>query len=224
MKNYYRILGIPYYSTVQEISEAYQNLKKVYRDQTLALYSLIDSDEAQDSLKDVEQAYQILSDPQNRKVFDLQLKSFEPSDQATWIRPMQEGQKEASQNKRFNFEKGNKYSETAHVNKAASINKYSLIYDKNPQMEEEIKISENFEGQFLKKIREYKNINLERMAEVTRISKRNIINIEQEDYKELPAAVYIRGYVSQIAKFLKLDDQKVASSYMARYKAATSEN
>ena len=71
----------------------------------------------------------------------------------------------------------------------------------------------------LKKIREYKNVDINRMAEMTKVSKTYIQKIEQEDVTNLPALVYVRGFVYQYAKCLKLNPDLVATSYLEHLKS-----
>jgi flagellar biosynthesis protein FlhG len=40
--------------------------------------------------------------------------------------------------------------------------------------------------------------------------------IEAEHFAELPALVYTRGFVQQLAKFLKLDATQVSKTYLRR--------
>lgn len=57
------------------------------------------------------------------------------------------------------------------------------------------------------------------MSEATRISRTYLMAVEGNDYKSLPAAVFVRGFVVQMARVLGLDENKVASSYMKMFKA-----
>ena len=70
----------------------------------------------------------------------------------------------------------------------------------------------------LKKVREYKNYSVEKLSETTKVSGYYIQAVESTDPKNLPAPVYVRGYVSQIAKVLGLDEKSVCDSYMKRFK------
>ncbi|HRK01197.1 MAG TPA: helix-turn-helix transcriptional regulator, partial [Oligoflexia bacterium] len=54
-------------------------------------------------------------------------------------------------------------------------------------------------------------------SEFTKISKNYLQAVEDEDYDSLPAAVYTRGFVFQIAKSLKIPHDKASSGYMTRY-------
>jgi hypothetical protein len=74
-----------------------------------------------------------------------------------------------------------------------------------------------WKGLFLRKIRESRKISIEEMAESTKITKSYLTAIEEENFLKLPAAVYLRGFVMQIAKILRLPHEKVATAYMARY-------
>ena len=51
-------------------------------------------------------------------------------------------------------------------------------------------------------------VNLSEIAQETNISRRVLKNIEDENFSELPAEVYIRGFVSSYAKCLSLDHKK----------------
>ena len=81
-----------------------------------------------------------------------------------------------------------------------------------------------FTGESLKMIREYKNVDIRKISELTRISEMNIRYIEEEDYKSLPASVYVRGFVYQYAKCLKLSPDLIATSYANRLKRTREEN
>ena len=56
------------------------------------------------------------------------------------------------------------------------------------------------------------------MAAVTRIKRQYIDDMESERFDALPAEVYMRGYVSEYARYLGLDYAKVASDYMKKNK------
>ena len=82
----------------------------------------------------------------------------------------------------------------------------------------EIDDTQEFTGDFLRKIREYKNLDLDRLSDMTKVSRTYLQGIELEDFGKLPAPVYVRGFVFQVAKSLKLKPEIVANSYLARMK------
>ena len=106
----------------------------------------------------------------------------------------------------------------AKVSKITAQKKFGLEYEEKEEFDKAIAECTDFTGTFLKKIRDYKNVSMERMAEMTRISKTHITALENEDLSKLPADVYVRGYVYQYAKVLKLNPDVVATSYLLHFK------
>ena len=91
-------------------------------------------------------------------------------------------------------------------------------YSINEKFENQIKNQQDWSGDFLKKVREYKNLTLGRVSEITKISAFYVNAIESMDSHNLPALVFVRGYVSQICKVLGVDEKKVCDSYMRLFK------
>ena len=52
----------------------------------------------------------------------------------------------------------------------------------------------------------------------TKISPVYLEAIEADDYGALPALVYVRGFVTEVAKYLKLDVMQVTRTYLKRYR------
>lgn len=83
---------------------------------------------------------------------------------------------------------------------------------------DEIANQTEWRGPFLRRIRELRRCSIDELATQTKISKAYINAIEDEAFEKLPAAVFVRGFIVQIAKFLKLPSDQVAQAYMSRYK------
>jgi len=62
-------------------------------------------------------------------------------------------------------------------------------------------------GETLRSSRERRGITVEQVAQDTRISLRFIEALEDEQFDELPAPVYVRGFLRSYANYLKLDPQ-----------------
>src|SRR5690606_12230676 len=90
-------------------------------------------------------------------------------------------------------------------------------------LEQEIAQEVEWRGSMLRRVRDGRRVSIEEIADFTKITKTYILAIEDENYAKLPAAVYLRGFVTQIAKFLRLPHEKVATAYMARYAQSKSE-
>lgn len=70
-------------------------------------------------------------------------------------------------------------------------------------------------GAFLGKIREERDIQLEDISNRARISISYLKAIEEERFDDLPPPVYIRGFVTEYARYLKIDPGRAVSDFMA---------
>ncbi|MBU0479961.1 MAG: helix-turn-helix domain-containing protein [Proteobacteria bacterium] len=81
-----------------------------------------------------------------------------------------------------------------------------------------------FDGAALKMVREKLRFSLDDVAMSTRVQQKHLLNIENNNYPALPVAVYTRGFVMNYAKFLSLDPEVVAQSYLEKFKKWSEEN
>jgi hypothetical protein len=72
-----------------------------------------------------------------------------------------------------------------------------------------------FNGELLRRVREARGQSLQQVADRTRISSRHLENVEADRYGDLPAAVYLRGILMNLARELGLDPLRVSRSYLA---------
>jgi len=223
-KSFYEVLNLPTSATMDEIKESYARAKSTYSEENPALYGMVSGDERAETLNLVEEAFKILSNPETKKEYDNQISGFKKVDSTKLeqapkkefifeekLNSVNEPTTENNQVKSNNFEKKS-------IKKLIETNKYQLNFDIDETFEKNIRDATQFDGEFLKEIREYKKVSIEKMSEMTRISKTNIKNIEIENTEPLPAMVYVRGFVYQYAKCLKLNPELVASSYMHQLK------
>ncbi|MEZ4410417.1 MAG: helix-turn-helix domain-containing protein, partial [Polyangiales bacterium] len=86
----------------------------------------------------------------------------------------------------------------------------------------EITPETEFTGALLKQMREARGVELKDISARTRIPPHYLRAIEEEEFDALPAAVYTRGFVVEVAKSLRLDVEQVVRSYLRRYRKAVS--
>lgn len=244
LKNYYEVLEIPANARSEEIYHSYQRAKSAYSLDSIALYSLMSPEECRNVLELVEEAYSILSDPTKRKRYDearglnREFNSMNYnalSDRTPPVRSEFPSQKSASVSTNPEFtlnsqstgsdisvnghgHSNNSGVNTTNVNKLVTQKRFALDYVVNADFEKQIEDETEFTGDFLRKIREYKNLDLDRLSDMTKVSRMYLQGIEMEDFGKLPAAVYVRGFVFQYAKCLKLKPEVVANSYVTRMK------
>jgi flagellar biosynthesis protein FlhG len=84
------------------------------------------------------------------------------------------------------------------------------------ELAREINPNTDFNGPLLAKVRESQGITLEEIAQRTKISAGHLRAIECDDFASLPALVYTRGFLQQIAKLLGLDSAQVTRTYLRR--------
>ena len=75
----------------------------------------------------------------------------------------------------------------------------------------------NYDGARLRRERLRRELDLEQIAVVTKVTPSYLSFIEEDQYEALPAPVYVRGFVAAYARCLGLDAEAVAKSYMERY-------
>lgn len=74
-----------------------------------------------------------------------------------------------------------------------------------------------FTGPLLKAVRESKRITLREISDRTKIGTSYLHAVEADRFGALPAVVYLRGFVTEMAKCLDLDAAQVSRTYVRRY-------
>ncbi len=196
-------------STQEELRDAYLRLKSLYSKKSNALYTVISDKERENTLKEIENAYTTLRNEDQREKYDLSIgvkKLEDYSDQNFTMNT-----KVSSENDTF--------GESTDILEIPTVTETSITktQEKN-SFESSIQKEIHWRGSFLKKVREFRDLSIEEISEKTKISKSYLKAIELEDYKNLPASVYLRGFVITLAKHLKLPYNEVCKAYMARYR------
>ncbi len=77
--------------------------------------------------------------------------------------------------------------------------------------------ADDFDGPRLRRSRLRRGMEIEQIATVTKINPTYLRFIEEERFGDLPAPVYVRGFVSAYASCVGLDSRRVSASYMKRF-------
>jgi hypothetical protein len=263
---FYDVLDLKPDATPDEIREAYLRTKSAYSKDSVALYSLISPEETKEMLRRVEEAYEVLSNPEKRKEYDAYygflsldgdfVEQVRPSKKIISIDrvpPMESNHSEEDLlvAPSTDFPARAKAAPAAplapvakaparavapiHIPSAPApareqaypppISPHSNFapkgagpnYASDSTLEQEILQQTEWKGLFLRRVREACRLSIEEMAAITKITKTYLLAIEDENFAKLPAAVYVRGFVTQVAKVLKLPHDKVSAAYMARF-------
>jgi hypothetical protein len=240
--NYYEILEVSADAPSHEIHRAYQRARETYSQDNPALYSMFSAEEARELLRMIEEAFAVLSNTSLRRSYDESMSRGEgapvlepqasvpspavaaahsPAPSAAQLKSEHQALPDFaspadSPSEAFSVRK----REPAKTELAPGMSKTPVsTYKVDSAFEAEIQAATEFDGMLLQRIRVYKNISLERMSESTRISRPYLTALETNDYKSLPAAVFVRGFVTQVARNLGIDENKAATTYMKRFKA-----
>lgn len=88
------------------------------------------------------------------------------------------------------------------------------------ELAREITPETQFTGLLMRKARLAQGVGIQDIANITKISPMHLRAIEAEDVDALPAPVYVRGFLQQIAKALSLDPNQVTKTYLKRVRTA----
>jgi len=72
-------------------------------------------------------------------------------------------------------------------------------------------------GKSIKVLRTAREISLEEIYRKTKIPKKTLNDIEKEHFEELPALVYLKGFLKSYAEILDADRSQMVDGYVKRY-------
>lgn len=225
---YYELLEISPDAPQHEIVAAYRRAKETYSPNSPALYTMFSAEEANELLQLIEEAYLTLNNQITRHEYDMTLGAEKVAataggaDLPDFTSPVTIETTDDS-NPAVSRPAVTNSTPAAPSNPAPAPaqevpsgfakTKYG-VYEVNEELEAEIEALNHVDGPFIQKVRSYKGINIEQLSQETRISRSYIRAIEANDYEALPARVFLRGFLIQIAKVIGLEGQKAATSYL----------
>jgi cytoskeletal protein RodZ len=71
-------------------------------------------------------------------------------------------------------------------------------------------------GSYLRREREQRRVSIAELAQTTRIPVRILQQIEQDDHAQLPADVFVRGFLRAYARALGMDEEHILARYGGR--------
>src|SRR5678815_5023716 len=192
-QTYYEVMETEPGVSDEEIRRAYRTVKDNYASGSSVIAGLYDDHELAALHARINAAHDTLFAPDRRRLYDLALPE---ADLARAVR-----------------------AAAAATRPAARVGVGAAVDDRPDAPEAAIDPNAEVTGAFLKKVREIRGLELNEIAQRTKISERYLRALEDEQFTDMPAAVYVRGYVTEYARALRLDPQRAAESYLARYRA-----
>ena len=188
--NYYERLLIQRGASEEEVRRAHKRQREIYASDGLPVVSLFDDDELAREHALIDEAHDTLLDSQRRRAYDV---SVFPNHQAGPEAPS---------------------PATREASEAIAAELLHL----QSQLARELGPDTEFSGLLLRRVRDSRGIDLKEIAAKTKVSHAHLSAIEDEAFDQLPPLVYVRGFLIELAKFLKLDPTQVARTYLRRAK------
>ena len=226
----YDILDVAPDAGPQEIRAAYLRVKSSFQRDSLALYSLMGEAEAAQMLRQIEEAFLVLSNPDRRRVYDQGYRTFHSEDDASGssasvisidrVPPMSasEGSDDLLIPPTTDFAASPAVPSTQSAPPAAATAPFPAsapVHAKSAPTP----VSPVTSGPELKEIRERQGVSMEYLVEITRVRKTYLQAIEAENFAALPAGVFIRGFLTQLARELHIPAEPLVTSFLKRYDA-----
>jgi flagellar biosynthesis protein FlhG len=202
--DHYELLDVARDASPEEIERAYRIASATWAEGSLATYSLFGDEEVGALRERIEHAFRVLSDADARAAYDSGLAPAEASEP-----------RDADE---LPFDLDIDLSPEAPEPRAEAL---PALAGFEESFEEE---GVPYDGQRLRRNRLQRGVELDQIARVTKISPTNLRFIEDENFEMLPAAVYVRGFVTAYARALGLDPARVAPDYMERLEEARVES
>jgi flagellar biosynthesis protein FlhG len=187
----------------EEVRRAYRNLKEIYSTSSPVVAGLYDDEELAALHARANAAHDTLFAPEKRRLYDLALPE---ADLARAVRAA------AQSGRRGTVANGS--------GENGSSDRREL---RSESPEPIVEIGDEVTGAVLRKIRESRGLDLAEISQRTKISERHLRSIEEERFSEMPAAVYVRGFVTEYARMLRIDATRVAELYLRRFRSAQPE-
>jgi hypothetical protein len=186
-QNFYDLLEISPSATPEEILRAYERARSLYGAGSLAAYALLSPEEGAALARRIEEAGDVLTDPEARAGYDARLPAEE-------VRPARPAPEPSAQ-------------------PPAAPPPPEAVPTWKPFVPPEGAV---WTGELLRLAREARGMTVAQMAERTKVSRMHIEAVEGDRFEHLPVPVYLRGIVMCIARELRLDGQKVSRAYLER--------
>jgi flagellar biosynthesis protein FlhG len=197
-QNLYEVLEIDPGASDEDIRRAYKRAREMYATDSMVVCGLFTPDRLGAVVQRIEEAYDTLLDPEKRKQHDLKL-----------------------------FPDGIPPRPTPAHGISGAYQAVAARPDRSERSDEtpmRVEVEEppispdtEFTGELLRQLREARGIDLLEISQRTKVGIGHLRSIEDENWKAMPATVYLRGFLVEYARFMRLDVPQVTRTYLARH-------
>ncbi|MBW1689542.1 MAG: hypothetical protein DRG87_01445 [Deltaproteobacteria bacterium] len=205
-QNYYELLDISPQASTQEVRWAYDQAMNIYSADSVPTYSLLPEKERDLILSRLVDAYKTLTNGQLRAEYNQAL--LESGE----LIPEQLGLSSLEQSDTIN-------------GKLRDVKVESLLSGEETGESQELPAGDSFDlldiysavsGKDIQAMRIAKEISVEDINRKTNIPKKTLEDIEEERFEELPALVYLKGFLKTYARILHVNEHQMVDGYVKR--------
>lgn len=190
---HYEVLEVGPDAGPEELERAYRLARAAYAEDSLAVYSIFGEEDSSALRERIELAYRVLADSNQRTSYDVSLGG------------------EAAREEDIKITLDLAVEDAGDPHGAAEVVREVTEFDAFEEDE-----GDSFDGAWLRRSRLRCGVEIDRIAAVTKINPTYLRFIEEEKFEDLPAPVYVRGFVGAYARCIGLDPERVVPGYMKR--------
>jgi flagellar biosynthesis protein FlhG len=200
----YEVLEIDPGASDEDIRRAYKRAREMYTSDSMVVSGLFSPERLAVVQARIEEAYESLLDPEKRKQQDLKLyPDGIPARPAPVPNVVSNSKSDRASGAHGVVEARNERSDPTPI---------KIEVPPEPAIFAETE----FTGDLLKQVREARSIELLDISQRTKISVAHLRAIEEERWDAMPAPVYLRGFLVEYARYMRLDVGQVTRTFMAR--------
>ncbi len=201
--NYYQILQVATTAGTDEIKRAYRDALALYEKESIVTYSLFSEEQRDILLQAIEVAFATLVNENKRAAYNQMLIDTGQVDATIFSK---QAQRQLAV-----------YSDVSSTSREKSLSQW--VRKKTDEIEikqliEEIHSKEMLSGKELMQLREALGIEIPEIYAITKISNDTLKMIEANQFKDLPATIYLKQFLKAYANILQLDSQHVVEGYL----------
>lgn len=195
----YKIMDLSPKASPKEIQLAYSKKLESYLDNSFIPIGLMTKEEKEKKRDRLEESYKLLINTQSRQKYDEELVKNGQLSEDERLSDYREAQQDFSQQA---YETGREKDDEPRRGEDDNVPASEITF---------------YDGASLRKVRESFKISIEEIVAETNIRSWYIQSIEEERYDALPARIYLKGFLKQIAQYLRIPAEKVLRDYLERY-------
>lgn len=224
-QDHYEVLEVPRDASFEDVERAYRVAQAAYAEDSVALYSVFGGEDAQALRDRIELAWSVLSDVERRRAYDALLGQGDAAPSAAPIALRERFRDGAfdEQTRPIAIEPDEPRATPGHLERPSLRPERPPLRPLAAPVLEPVEAQDvsggELDGAALRRARQRRGLELEQIANVTKINPMYLRCLEDERFEDLPAPVYVRGFLVSYLRCCGIDPVSAVPSFMARYEA-----